>query len=282
MTATKVDPAQAKPAKPARTKPPVLLTAVGRQRTGKTVFLNALTETVIRQGGDVEVWNTDHLNVSHSISHFHPNAKKPATGNLKEQKSWLEQQIEGMVKRQKDVILDIGGGWTAFHEIINSTPLVPQLSKLGIKVVVVYMLGTELADADYLQDLQEKRRFLPGHSIIVMNRGLLPLGYTNNSHFDKIRQTPAVMNATVDASDDDGGIYFLPELDGMDEITDRRMSYADFIDDKNVEGHPPSGLFDRMRAEVWFHRSFPEFLAQIDPSLLPDMPKGLPVPKDFE
>ncbi|GAA10393.1 hypothetical protein ATPR_3397 [Acetobacter tropicalis NBRC 101654] len=60
------------------------------------------------------------------------------------------------------------------------------------------------------------------------------------------------------------------------------MSYADFIDDKNVEGHPPSGLFDRMRAEVWFHRSFPEFLAQIDPSLLPDMPKGLPVPKDFE
>ncbi|MDN7351536.1 hypothetical protein [Acetobacter senegalensis] len=47
MTATKVDPAQAKPAKPDRTKPPVLLTAVGRQRTGKTVFLNALTETVI-------------------------------------------------------------------------------------------------------------------------------------------------------------------------------------------------------------------------------------------
>ncbi|GCD60552.1 hypothetical protein NBRC3280_3167 [Acetobacter pasteurianus NBRC 3280] len=120
-----------------------------------------------------------------------------------------------MVKRQKDVILDIGGGWTAFHEIINSTPLVPQLTKLGIKVVVVYMLGTELADADYLQDLQEKRRFLPGHSIIVMNRGLLPLGYTNNSHFDKIRQTQAVMNATVDKSDEDGGIYFLPELDGM-------------------------------------------------------------------
>ncbi|GBR51543.1 hypothetical protein AA11825_2008 [Acetobacter pomorum DSM 11825] len=103
----------------------MLLTAVGRQRTGKTVFLNALTETVMCQGGDVEVWNTDHLNVSHSISHFHPNAKKPATGNLKEQKSWL-------------------------------------------------------------------------------------------------------------------------------------------------------------RAEVWFYRSFPEFLAQIDPSLLPDMPKGLPVPRDFE
>ncbi|GCD60553.1 hypothetical protein NBRC3280_3168 [Acetobacter pasteurianus NBRC 3280] len=91
MTATKTDPAQTQPAKSARTKPPVLLTAVGRQRTGKTVFLNALTETVMRQGGDVEVWNTDHLNVSHSISHFHPNAKKPATGNLKEQKSWLEQ-----------------------------------------------------------------------------------------------------------------------------------------------------------------------------------------------
>ncbi|GBR59455.1 hypothetical protein AA18889_2116 [Acetobacter senegalensis DSM 18889] len=100
MTATKVDQAQAKPAKPARTKPPVLLTAVGRQRTGKTVFLNALTETVTRQGGDVEVWNTDHLNVSHSISHFHPNAKKPATGNLKEQKSWLEQQIDAEISQK--------------------------------------------------------------------------------------------------------------------------------------------------------------------------------------
>ncbi|MBO1360318.1 hypothetical protein J2D73_11015 [Acetobacter sacchari] len=281
MNAIKPAATDAKPARSIRSKPPVLLTAVGRQRTGKTVFLNALAETVMRQGGEVEIWNTDHLNVSHSISHFHRTAKKPNTGNLKEQTVWLEQQIEGMVRRQKDVILDIGGGWTAFHEIINSTPLVPQLEKFGIKVVVVYMLGTELADADYLQDLQEKRRFLPGNSIVVLNRGLLPLGYNSDSHFDKIRQTKAVMNAAADATDDNGGVYLMPELDGMDEITDRRLSYADFCDDKQTEGHSPSGLFDRMRAEVWFYQAFPEFLAQINPDLLPDMPLGPPKPREL-
>ncbi|GEN61491.1 hypothetical protein [Acetobacter nitrogenifigens] len=279
MTTTKPAPSETRPASPVRTKPPVLLTAVGRQRTGKTVFLNALTQTVIRQGGDVEVWNTDHLNVSHSISHFHPDARKPEASTLKDQKVWLEQQIEGLVTRKKDVVLDIGGGWTAFHEIINTTPLVPQLARLGIKVVVVYMLGTELADADYLQDLQEKRRFLPGHSIVVLNRGLLPLGYNSDSHFDKIRNSDAVMDAS--AGKPDGGIYFMPELDRMDEITDRRLSYTDFCDDKQVEGHPPTGLFDRMRAEDWFFRAFPEFLAKIDPALLPDMPLGLPKPREF-
>ena len=58
---------------------PVLIMAVGRQRVGKTVFLNTVVQFVRKHGAKVEIWNADTLNTSHSLSSFYGDAREPGS-----------------------------------------------------------------------------------------------------------------------------------------------------------------------------------------------------------
>jgi len=273
-------PAQAKPAtsEPGdpETEAPVIFTVIGRQRTGKTTLLNALAETVHRQGGTPEIWNTDLLNRSHSINQFHAETRSPSEADLTSQRKWLEHRIMEMVEHRRDVVLDIGGGWTAFHELINGTPLVAALEEEGIRLIVVYMMGTERADADYLEDLQTKKGFRPRRSVIVLNEGLIPAGASLQGAFSGLTRSAPVMRAIGNGAK----VVTMPALEGMAELTDRSLSFEAFIGRAQVDGFPKTSMFDRLRADRWFNVRFPQFLEDIGLDHLPRMPNGLPVARE--
>ena len=53
---------------------PVLMIVVGRQRVGKTTFLNALAQYLRGQGASFEIWDADKMNATNNMSLFHQEA----------------------------------------------------------------------------------------------------------------------------------------------------------------------------------------------------------------
>ncbi|WP_102325778.1 MULTISPECIES: FAD-binding oxidoreductase [Komagataeibacter] len=251
---------------------PTLMMAIGRQRVGKTTFLKVLTELTQQQGGHPEIWNTDSLNKSNTIASLGDYVLEPATVTAKGQAAWLEQRIEQLVETQNDAILDIGGGWTAVHELVKASPLVAQLEELGINLVTVFMIGSEHADIDYLEDLQANRGFIPKNTVVVINEALLSGRVDASDEIRHILQYPAIEGALGR-----GAVYgVFPALDGIKRVSDRGQSFMDFAANKPANGFPTSSFFDRCRVSRWLRRDVPKFLAALGPDYLPRMPAGLP------
>jgi len=252
---------------------PVLLTVVGRQRTGKTTFLNALAETTAIRGGKVEVWNTDMLNETNSISRFHPGAQSPEHAGAADQSIWLEQQITGLLERPRDVLLDIGGGWTPFHEIVTTTSIGRDLKAFGVRLVIAYMFGPDLADADYLAGLQKTNAFTGKDSLLILNQGLIPPAASVHTAFRDTLASPPVREAI-----NSGASWArMPALSNMSKVLDSGMSFAAYAEPKAAKPAKGANLFDHLRANRWFHEDFPRFLQELDASRLPEMPAGLDV-----
>ena len=53
---------------------PVLMVVVGRQRVGKTSFLNALAQYLQEHGAEFAIWDTDQMNTTNNISVFRTRA----------------------------------------------------------------------------------------------------------------------------------------------------------------------------------------------------------------
>ncbi|AOX18709.1 hypothetical protein A0U89_15495 (plasmid) [Kozakia baliensis] len=252
---------------------PVLLTVVGRQRTGKTTFLNALAETTALRGGKVEVWNTDMLNETNSISRFHPDAQAPAYAGAADQALWLEHQITALLERPRDVLLDIGGGWTAFHEIVTTTSIGRKLKKFGMRLIIAYMFGPDLADVDYLSGLQKSNAFNGNDSILIFNQGLIPPAASIHTAFRETLGSPSVRTAINSGA----SWAMMPALSNMSKVLDSGLSFASYAEPQMGKPVKGANLFDHLRANRWFHEDFPGFLQKLDPERLPHMPAGLEI-----
>ena len=68
-----------------------------------------------RAAAELRRLDAEILNATNSISRFHPHAQSPDYAATADQALWLEHRITGLLERPRDVLLDIDGGWTAFH-----------------------------------------------------------------------------------------------------------------------------------------------------------------------
>ena len=93
---------------------PVLMIAVGRQRAGKTVFLNTVAQYVKEHGSDVTLWNADQQNITNNLATYHHDVHEPPTREIADIKIWLDERISDIMTFGYDTILDVGGGETAF------------------------------------------------------------------------------------------------------------------------------------------------------------------------
>src|SRR5271165_2567337 len=91
---------------------PVLMIGVGRQRVGKTTFLNALAQYLRSDGASFEIWDADKMNATNNMSLFHREALQPTSVDPEDVKAWLEQRFTDLVERRFDAMLDVGGGDT--------------------------------------------------------------------------------------------------------------------------------------------------------------------------
>ena len=140
---------------------PVAIWGLGRQRVGKTTFLTALLDTVRAKGGMPEIWNADIQNQSSSLSVYYPEALVPRQRIQGEQRRWLEERIQTQLTQRQDAVLDIGGGATALQEVVDDGPIAELLASQGVRLTVVYVVGPDPADLDYLKDMKRRGLLLP-------------------------------------------------------------------------------------------------------------------------
>jgi hypothetical protein len=256
---------------------PVLIIAVGRQRVGKTTILNVLIEVFRSLGADVEIWNADLHNRTHTLSLFHTDALQPPDEtSLEDQKRWIEERVREMVTHRRDAILDVGGGMTGLNALIEEMRLVEMLERLGIRLVLMYLLGNERADLDYLERLAADGMFLPKATLLVFNAGLLTSGRSAKTAFNELMDHRVVHKA-LDAGAE---IVQMPALSCMAAVTDRGLSFADFAAGKQAAGHADTSFFDQERVWLWLKRDIPNLFLRIPPEWLPAIKRPLIVNTD--
>ena len=270
---SKIDAKTPIPALPAAEEVrPVLLVAVGRQRVGKTTLLNALVEIYRKAGADIEVWNADLHNRTHTLSLFHADALTPRLGaSAEDQQAWIEERVRDQVKHRRDVVLDVGGGLTALNTLVEQVRLVDILERRGIRPVLVYVLGGERADLDYLDRFAENSTFAPKATVLVFNAGLVTGGRSSEAVIEPLLQHPTVVTAVK------GGarIVTMPALGCMAAVTDRGLGFKAFADGAQSPAHPETSFFDQERAWLWFSREMPRFFEAVPTEWLPSLPAPL-------
>src|SRR5271165_6417699 len=169
-----------------RDRKPVLMIVVGRQRVGKTTFLNALAQYLRGHGASFEIWDADKMNATNNMSLFHREALQPPSAEPEDVKAWLEERFTDLVDRRFDAMLDVGGGDTPLARLVAEVPIVPTLEDEGVRVVVVHVVGPDLADLDYLDRFEQDDLFAPEATLIVMNGGLVLSGRSLDFAFQQI------------------------------------------------------------------------------------------------
>ena len=161
---------------------PVLMVVVGRQRVGKTSFLNALAQYLLERGAEFAIWDSDQMNTTNNMSVFHAQASSPPSERREDVKAWLEERFLDIAERRYDALLDVGGGDTPLSQLVEDVPVAAALAELGVRVVVVHVLGPDVADLDYL-DRFERNLFAPEAVLIVRNSGLVLNGRSDDVAF---------------------------------------------------------------------------------------------------
>ena len=105
----------------------LLLVALGRQRVGKTALLNTVVQYFRSQGSEIEVWNADQQNRTHSLSTFFPDASAPPEGGLMDTRGWIESKLKEQSGRGYHAVLDAGGGVTGFSALVEDVPVIEAL-----------------------------------------------------------------------------------------------------------------------------------------------------------
>jgi len=253
---------------PVEDRRPILFIVVGRQRVGKTTFLNTTVQFVRGHGGTVVVWNADTMNTTYNLSQFSADVLQPASPGVEDVKSWLEERFGHLVQHRYDAMLDIGGGETPLARLVEEVPIVNTLERLGIRVVLVHVVGPETADLDYLARFMAEKLLSPEATLIVLNKGLILTGRSANVAFANVQQH----RAFLEAAKSNAQVVLMPKLSCMSQVTDRHLTFADAMNGVIRPGMEFLSFFDQERVSIWWKRELPPFFGMIPPLWLPAMP----------
>jgi hypothetical protein len=252
---------------------PVLIIAVGRQRVGKTSFLNTTVQFLRAHGAEFVVWNADRLNRTYSLSLFHQDVLEPPSSDPEDVKAWLEERFADLVRRNYDAVLDIGGGATPLASLVAEVPIVASLARRGVRLVLVHVLGPELADLDYLESFLAENLLAPEATVIVLNAGLVLTGRSAAFAFAAVKQHPALGDAIKKGAE----VVLMPRLACMSQVTDRGLTFEEAMNAVQKPGHPPLSFLDQERVAIWWERELPAFYGLIPPLWLPAVRRNLAI-----
>jgi len=246
-------------------KNPVVVMVLGRQRVGKTSFLNAVAQYLKARGAVFEVWDGDQQNTSYNLSLFHHEALRPSATDPEEVKVWLEQRFSSVVESGTSAILDIGGGDTPLARLVEDVPVAEMLEGAGVRVVLAHVVGPETPDLDYLERFSVGGLFVSRHTLVVTNAGLVLSGRSVQAAFAQTMTHPAI-RAVLRGG---GRIVQMPRLACMSEVTDRGLSFEESMAGVGVNGQSPLSMFDKARVRKWWEQELPKMFSAIPADWLP-------------
>lgn len=248
---------------------PVVWVALGRQRVGKTVLLNAAAEFFRSRGAELEVWNADQQNRSHSLSRFFPDAAVPPEGGgIADGRAWIADRLERLMAGgpgRRSAVLDIGGGFTGFSALVDRVPVAEALEEAGVRVVGLFVIGPEQADLDYLEHFAAESRFVPEATMIVCNEALVEAGRSAKGAF-----APALRHPAVQAALERGAqVTIMPVLGCVSELADQGLGYEAALRREYRAGQRPLGFLNLAEVRRFWTRELPRFFGEFPAEWLP-------------
>jgi hypothetical protein len=243
----------------------LLLVALGRQRVGKTALLNTVVQYFRAEGSEIEVWNADLQNRTHSLSTFFPDASLPPDGGLMDTRGWIEGKLREQAEHGYHAVLDPGGGFTGFSALVEDVPVISALAAEGTDVIGLFCVGPEQADLDYLDSFSKEEVFMPEATMIVMNAGLVLSGRSPRAAFAPIAENAALKAALARGAK----VAMFPALTCMAEVTDRGLTFEEAAAGKVKPGQQPMSMFDPTRVREWWTKKVPDFFDKFPPEWLP-------------
>ncbi|MBB4200890.1 hypothetical protein CCR94_00985 [Rhodoblastus sphagnicola] len=239
----------------------VVLMVLGRQRVGKTSFLNTITQYLRERGSEFEIWDGDRQNMSYNLSLFHRDALRPVSSAPEEVKRWLEERFISLPEHGRSAVLDVGGGDTPLARLVEELPVAEMLESVGVRVVLVHVVGPETADLDYLEHYSSNDLFVSQHTLVVTNGGLVLSGRSSKAAFEPLMKHRAIRRVLSNS----GQVVEFPRLACMSEVTDRGLTFKEVL----AEVNPPLGMFDTARVRKWWAKDLPVMFSEIPADWLP-------------
>lgn len=245
---------------------PVLIMLLGRGRVGKTATATTLAQFFRALGSNLQVWNADQQNTTHSLSRFHRDALEPPIGSsFEDRKRWLEDRIQDQQRGRFDALIDFPGGDSTVLKLAQETRLIRLLQRMGIRPVAIHVVGPEKADLDYLRHMAASGVFMPEATIIILNGGLVQSGQSVDQAFAEIMGDAALKDAVSRGA----VVVTMPALPCMSEIMDLGISFRDAADAKFEGGEESLSIFNQARTAIFLEEELPEALARLPRSWMP-------------
>ncbi len=220
-----------------------LIVLLGRGRTGKTTLLRFIAEEALALGAPLTLADCDRTNAT--ATSFFPDCRRPLNTSDYEGGRFVEQQVEELIVRGGNLMLDVGGGDTVFLTKAQEIGMVELLEGAGFDVIAIHCVGSGADDVGVLQVAENGGLFAPRRTAIVLNAAFVPEGAELRTAFARVLEDPAYQAAVARGA----RTIHMPLLRCAERIEDLRISFADASDGGAPEGCVPLGVIDRQRTK---------------------------------
>lgn len=224
---------------------PRIVTALGKQRSGKTYFLRWYVERGAKhRARELRLIDADPHN--DTLRQHYPGAVSPESSALEDRRISLETAIRDQREaasagRPYDALIDVGGGDLLMGRLARDVRFTEAVEQIGLELIVFYMLSPSLSDLEYFQGLDDAG-FVPKRLALVFNAGLIQGDRQPERAFDAMLEAPLVEKLVSQGATP----LFMPAL-AADCVEAIEKSGARTF----LEAIPKVGMWHEMRLQTW-------------------------------
>ena len=122
-------------------------------------------------------------------------------------------------------------------------------------MVAVHLIGPNLDDLSYLQEVERDGLFAPKATVLLLNEGLVPAGRSERTAFEPI----VSHRIFTDAIGRGAKWVRMPRLGAIQEVENRRLTFRAAEAGETGRGLPPLGAINRQRVALWLREMDTEF-----------------------
>lgn len=174
---------------------PRILVVLGKQNAGKTLLERYLAEEgASARSRPLRLIDVDPHN--DTLHQHYPSALTPESTSLDDRRIFLENEVReqkkaAMAGNPYDAYWDVGGGDLLMPRLSKDVRFTDTIERVGIELIVIYMLSPHLADLDYFQDLEDAN-FHPKRLVLMLNAGLVAGDRQPNKAFEAMVAAPLI------------------------------------------------------------------------------------------
>jgi len=211
---------------------PVCVVRLGRGRLGGSTLMDLYIQRARFHGrrvkpldGDLRSRTLSSLYPAHATdgSPIADGASMPRSEEMRDYKSWMEEEFRLMVEQSVSRVIDLGGGERVMQEFVRTFPLSRYCDSYKVDLLPIFILGPDIEDLNHVVQVMRSGVVKCSRTLLVMNEGVIRSGQTTDGVFDGITKHPdflALLDEGVKS-------VLLRKLDCLEVLRERRFGFYD-------------------------------------------------------